>query len=1266
MQVENFFRIAFRSDGKKIYTLVNIQELTYENSNKVEKFLSSKNNLNQSDNYVMVCICSTDRFEYSLLASLLVKNKVSPISLNEETLNNYVKQNLITKSVKSLAKYDMDKCTIRTLLSKQAGNGKSTFVENFKNSIENFQTFSNHVIIRIKTPLLDIDKIVEKLYSNKSDSESTIYHIDIAYEVVENVDFFIFNLAILNHVKHSDGRIWRRSFNDIYFIETMTQFIKSNKNICYYSTLNYLPRILFQSPRNYLYNISNFDLRPADNYFENCFFQDKYQRCANYLKLFNESLDQLRNYTFKFENFLDQTSCLKILLDYSNLTNPNWLDLTNFVNFMEMQLMALETSETFRDNPDLKDIITRLIILMTLDFGIPSLNIGEEREILCLDSNNKIQIELDKLAISRRWENLNHPYIILNDDMKTFTFMGIYLDRRSYQFINPNTGEFINDINIDINSNARIALLKSKVLIYDNFNQHGRIKKIQTLCEVMGLDFDFSKDPDKTYELNLDNCLKLMAIYMRLRCKKPVIIMGETGCGKTRILKFLSDLHIFTQTEQIKHLIHFKVHGGTNFEDIEQKIKEAECLSRLNYQIMLNKNKNRSKLVSTILFIDEANTTDAIGFIKEIMCDQTCNGRKIDFDHGLRIVAAVNPYRKHSDDMIKKLEDAGLGFYVSQSDSKEKLGQIPMRQLVYRVQPLPASMISLVWDFGQLDTETETKYINQMINKAFGKNTKNQNSLLSNLLAKCQSFMRQRNDECSFVSLRDVERVIKVTQWFIGKKTLIFEKMNEKLIPTLKDNSYQNKISDLNRAFVLAISVCYHSSLYNMNTRREFRQLIANNLTFDFQPDFDWIQVEILKCQHVFLDEIQLENNIARNYALLENVFMIIICIELRIPLFIVGKPGSSKSLAKSIVERSMHGLNSKSFLFQNLKETYFLNFQCSPLTKAEMIIRTFSEAASFQENNDLDKFVSVVNLDEVGLAEASESMPLKTLHPLLEDGTDSADNQIPPYQKVSVIGISNWALDPAKMNRGIFVSRSEPDISELVESAKGICKYDKNIYSIIEPYIKDIASAYLQVCEKAKEFKREFFGLRDYYSLIKMLYWFCMRDGRLTWSKLEHSIKRNFDGLDIDFLKPFKKELYSKLDKQKLDTDPLCEPIDLIKAALKGENVESNSRYLLLITENYSVTEIIQNYLINSLQIPAYKIVTVFGSSFKHDLDYNQVCNNISKIKHSMEVGNTVILLNFQNLFESLYDVLNQYYQTYAGQRYVYLGKYIFFQILI
>ena len=36
---------------------------------------------------------------------------------------------------------------------------------------------------------------------------------------------------------------------------------------------------------------------------------------------------------------------------------------------------------------------------------------------------------------------------------------------------------------------------------------------------------------------------------------------------------------------------------------------------------------------------------------------------------------------------------------------------------------------------------------------------------------------------------------------------------------------------------------------------------------------------------------------------------------------------------------------------------------------------------------------MSVVVLDEVGLAEDSPSLPLKTLHPLLEDGTTKSND---------------------------------------------------------------------------------------------------------------------------------------------------------------------------------------------------------------------------------------------------------------------------------
>lgn len=122
------------------------------------------------------------------------------------------------------------------------------------------------------------------------------------------------------------------------------------------------------------------------------------------------------------------------------------------------------------------------------------------------------------------------------------------------------------------------------------------------------------------------------------------------------------------------------------------------------------------------------------------------------------------------------------------------------------------------------------------------------------------------------------------------------------------------------------------------------------------------------------------------------------------------------------------------------VNQVHMVSYQCSPLSTAEGIMATFRQCSKLQKGKNPNKYVSVVVLDEVGLAEDSPLMPLKTLHPLLEDGVCSTDDIVEVEEqlseRVAFIGISNWALDPAKMNRGIMLSRGLPDAEELVESA--------------------------------------------------------------------------------------------------------------------------------------------------------------------------------------------------------------------------------------
>ena len=53
----------------------------------------------------------------------------------------------------------------------------------------------------------------------------------------------------------------------------------------------------------------------------------------------------------------------------------------------------------------------------------------------------------------------------------------------------------------------------------------------------------------------------------------------------------------------------------------------------------------------------------------------------------------------------------------------------------------------------------------------------------------------------------------------------------------------------------------------------------------------------------------------------------------------------------------------------------------------------------------------------------------------------------------------------------------------------------------------------------------------------------------------------------------------------------------------------------------------------------------------------FKKVCHNIYRIKTCMDLGKPVILLNLDDLYESLYDALNQYFSTWGDRKFVDLG---------
>ncbi|XP_055264373.1 E3 ubiquitin-protein ligase RNF213 isoform X3 [Moschus berezovskii] len=1245
------------SQGLGVYSLLYADQLSYEVACRAEALFRRLCMQPHRKRYRLVMICDCER-EHCYLPSAFSQHKVlvtpqAPLKDIQAYLAHHFR---VPEKTPSAAAVFQDRMCVGIVASERAGVGRSLFVKRLHSQLK--MQFNGakvpRKIIRLIDPQVDENEVLESLLpflDAQYQRRPIIFHFDVTSSVRTGIWVFLFKLLILQYLMDINGKMWLRNPCHLYIIEILERNstlprrpLKLNALVPQFNFLDVFPKVTCRPPKE----VINMELDPQQSYKEpgmdqRAFRSELFQRPYQYLRRFHqkENLD-----TFQYQKGSVEGSpgeCIQHLLIYCGVINPSWSELWNFARFLNYQLQDCEASlfcnPTFVGDTlmGFKNFVVTFMILMARDFATPTLCTSDQSPGKYTFTMDGVKEEdLAPFSLRKRWESEPHPYVFFNSDHTSMTFIGFHFQSNQIggvDAIDCLSGKVIKKDVMTVQLYQ--GLLLQRVPFNVDFDQLPRHEKLEKLCLALGI--QWATDPDETYELTTDNMLKILAIEMRFRCGIPVIIMGETGCGKTRLIKFLSDLRRGGADAETMKLV--KVHGGTTADLIYSKVREAEELAHINkaqYQL------------DTILFFDEANTTEAISCIKEVLCDHTVGGQPLAKNSGLHIIAACNPYRKHTQEMICRLESAGLGYRVSAEETAERLGSIPLRQLVYRVHALPPSLIPLVWDFGQLNDSAEKLYIHQIVQRLVKSivMVQSETRVITEVLSASQGFMRKRQNECSFVSLRDVERCVKVFKWFYDHSEMLLSKLDSFLSETgVIQNDFERY--PVLWSLVLAIGVCYHASL---EKKESYREAICRFFPAPYN-DSRVILDEIMRTQDLFLNGVSLRKTIARNLALKENVFMMVICIELKIPLFLVGKPGSSKSLAKTIVADAMQGQAAHSDLFRHLKEVHLVSFQCSPHSTPQGIIGTFKQCARFQQGKDLEQYVSVVVLDEVGLAEDSPKMPLKALHPLLEDGCIEDDPA--PHKKVGFIGISNWALDPAKMNRGIFVSRGSPNKRELIESARGICASEPLVQERIRGYFTSFAKAYETVCKRQD---KEFFGLRDYYSLIKMVFAAAKASNKEPSPQdIAQAVLRNFSGKDdIRALDIFSASLPEAKYTEEVST------MQLIQQNIYGhlqkvhgrELDDSESRYLLVLTRNYVALQILQQafFITDQPEI-------IFGSSFPKDQEYTQICRNINRVKICMETGKMVVLLNLQNLYESLYDALNQYYVYLGGQKYVDLG---------
>jgi hypothetical protein len=154
---------------------------------------------------------------------------------------------------------------------------------------------------------------------------------------------------------------------------------------------------------------------------------------------------------------------------------------------------------------------------------------------------------------------------------------------------------------------------------------------------------------NKGYEINLDNFLKISLILQRTKLRIPVVCIGETGCGKTFMIKFVSSvlmnvsefchetLHTgYTELELKMFIMDKVVRGRKLMEERKAAQKVVEELKLKKYTAKGNRKKftpedkknlkeakkKAEKSDEIWIFFDEFNTSVLQNYICEIMSER--------------------------------------------------------------------------------------------------------------------------------------------------------------------------------------------------------------------------------------------------------------------------------------------------------------------------------------------------------------------------------------------------------------------------------------------------------------------------------------------------------------------------------------------------------------------------------------------------------------------------------------------------------------------
>ncbi|CAF3492697.1 unnamed protein product, partial [Rotaria socialis] len=520
------------------------------------------------DQYFRIGIITATTMRNQQLINGLRSMRIVDILRDKDLLNRTDFEKLIQ---------DMNKnCILVT--SRISGLGKSTFIR---------KAIDTSNVKYVKFPIygdFDIDTLAERLCSKYSQLETGAIHLDIGTTA---------NSQELNEVLYCLLLFRNFRFGQVAVSIPTTTMIYIELDASPDATLNQLPLFQYITPSAVVEKVDWTTLNIE---------YGGIQAVANYLQTIENKTIITQNINSSNFKKLDAMTCSRLIqaifLPNKDADYITWTQLSIFVAVFHRLFTGFSSNVYFGaeslPEPKLRmDLAQALIQSSNLFTSLSVENVRKQQRSVTSDEPMKFSdaiVQWDKIQpFTLAFTASNDPLFIYKKPTDVpqalVKYFKLYYNACGQNLVGLST--MFPDYN---NLSHSDFFVKSASLSYKYFNKSicpkcfGQYDFKQVECnkcaskdllirpksfgskDIEIFQRDIATRLQDDYVLTSDNFIKMLLIYLRVQCGIPVLIMGETGCGKTSLIKFLCQ-KVLDQELEI-----FRIHAGVTADIIIKKM----------------------------------------------------------------------------------------------------------------------------------------------------------------------------------------------------------------------------------------------------------------------------------------------------------------------------------------------------------------------------------------------------------------------------------------------------------------------------------------------------------------------------------------------------------------------------------------------------------------------------------------------------------------------------------------------------------------------